>query len=219
MRIRLSYTLSEKTPLYRGTSPLEISPLRSIQRGDSSNSSEIRFSSHAGTHIDAPYHFCPDGPSVSECLSEENVFSPVILLDIPCRKSRITVSDISSLEDHCDVGGVLIRTGMYQVRKSLPDSYISEYPVIDDAIPDYLRETCPNLRIFGIDTISVSHPEHKSTGHSCHRNFLCKKPGILILEDLDLSNPNLAKIPFTMLIYPLLFDKTDGTPVIVFAEL
>lgn len=220
MKIRLSYTLSKNTPLYPGTLPLKIESVRSMARGDSANTSEIRFSSHIGTHIDVPNHFCKTGSSVTGCLTEENHVFPVFLFNLPNKVSNITVADIPrELYKHPEARGILFRTGVAKQRASHPECYLSEYPFIDDAVPDFLRQWCPDIKIFGIDTISISHPKHKDIGRSCHRNFLCKIPPILILEDLDLSHPALGTNPFTISVYPWVYDDLDGTPVMVFADI
>jgi len=219
MKIRLSYTLSQNTPLYQGTPSLKIEPVHSIARGDSANTSEIRFSSHTGTHIDVPNHFCPEGASVAEFLGEENVFFPAILVDIPSKKTMIDVIDLSIVEQYPEAEAVLVHTGMEKLRQMKPDTFITEYPFISQDIPDYLRKTCPDIRLFGTDTISISHPENRAAGRACHRNFLCKKPAILILEDMNLSNPFLKINPFSVDVYPIVLNSPDGTPVIVFADI
>lgn len=219
MRIRISHTLSKSTPLYPGTPPLKIESLRAINRGDSANTSEIRFSSHTGTHIDVPNHFCPDGSSVSGSIGEENVFFPAILVNIPLKKTRIEITDLFIVKQYPEAEAVFVHTGIDAIRQTKPNAFITEYPFTSEDIPDYLRNICPNIRLFGTDTISISHPEHRTTGRSCHRNFLCKNPPILVLEDLNLSNPLLKKGPFSVTVYPMVHDTLDGTPVMVFADI
>jgi kynurenine formamidase len=76
MLIPISYPLNRATPLYPGTEPLTVTPTKSIEGGDAENKSLIAVSSHAGTHIDLPGHFCPDGGSVKGLLAPEAVFAP-----------------------------------------------------------------------------------------------------------------------------------------------
>ena len=219
MRILLSYSLSEKSPLYPGTPPVRISPGRSIAKGDTANTHEICASTHAGTHIDVPFHFCPEGRTVQDCLLSENLISHVLMVDIPPGTTAVTPEALAVARKFPAAEGVLVRTGMCRIRKADPVAYIRDYPGVDDSVPDFLRQVCPKIRFFGIDTISVSSPRNKETGRSCHRKFLCKNPEILILEDLDLTYPHLGSQPFGMTVYPLILAPVDGTPVMVFAEL
>ena len=57
--------------------------------------------------------------------------------------------------------------------------------------------------LFGVDTISISSPPHREEGRACHRAFLCGLPPILILEDLDLSDPRLTGDGFQLPCLPL----------------
>ena len=83
MRSRISYNLDRQSPLYPGTPPVTIEPFRSIDRGDSANNSIITLSSHTGTHIDLPRHFCSSGKTVVEILEGENAVEPAYCYDIP----------------------------------------------------------------------------------------------------------------------------------------
>ena len=49
------------TETYPGDPETVVTPLRSIDEDDECNLSQISMCVHAGTHIDAPLHFCPDG--------------------------------------------------------------------------------------------------------------------------------------------------------------
>ena len=60
-RIYLNHVLSESTPLYKNIGVITIARERSIQNGDTSNNSYLSTPTHAGTHIDAPYHFDENG--------------------------------------------------------------------------------------------------------------------------------------------------------------
>ena len=62
--IALHHILSQETPLYGGNGRLELKQICSISDGDTSNSTELSFPAYSGTHIDAPYHFDPEGLSL-----------------------------------------------------------------------------------------------------------------------------------------------------------
>jgi kynurenine formamidase len=62
--ISLHHILSQETPLYGGNGRLELKQICSISDGDTSNNTELSFPAHSRTHIDAPYHFDPEGLSL-----------------------------------------------------------------------------------------------------------------------------------------------------------
>jgi kynurenine formamidase len=192
-----------------------------MERGDSSDTTTITVASHSGSHLDAPRHFCADGKTVREIITDRLKMAPVYCIAINrTSENPLRVRDIESLISPCeDATGIFIRTGMQVFRDSDSERYCSRHPWIHPKIPSFLRTHCPAIKIFGTDTISISNPSHREEGRECHRNFLCGKKPILIAEDLDLSNPALSQGPLTVTIYPWIVDDLDGVPVHAFAEL
>jgi arylformamidase len=218
--IPLSYPFTTKTPLYPNTPAPVIHLLRSMERGDRANSSSITFSTHSGTHIDAPRHFCSEGKTIADCLTGKISFSPVYCIDIPKKESQeINITDLEEITSHIkDAESLLIRTGWHTMRTENPERYSSDHPWVSPGVPEFLRNQFPALRLFGLDQISVSSPLHREAGHECHRKFLCGKKPILLLEDLNLSDMQI-KEAFHMHIFPHYIDNIDGVPVTVIAEI
>lgn len=222
MIIPLFYPLSSKTPCYPNTPEPVMARHRSMAKGDSANHSVATFSCHAGTHIDAPLHFCPDGASVADVLASENSYYPTYCWDIPRgTDQRITAGDLQSIGHAAfqDAQAILIRTGLCRIRGTFPRDYAQKNPVIDPDAATFLRLTYPSLRLIGIDAISVANYLHKEEGRSCHREFLCRDPPVLILEDADLADDRLGWGPFTLTLFPILLDHIEATPVIALADL
>jgi len=215
----LSYALTTKTPLYPNTPAPVIRPLRSMKNGDSANTSTLALSTHSGTHIDVPSHFCNNGKTVADCLTVDTTFFPTYCIDVPKTGSEeITIDDLEgSITQLQDAEALLIRTGWHLIRSDDPERYGNDHPWVSAEVSIFLREHCPRLCLFGIDQISVSSVLHREAGHECHRNFLCNKRPILIVEDLNLSNI-FKNVPFRMHIYPHFIDALDGVPVTVIAE-
>lgn len=220
MIIPISYPLTRNTPLYPNTPAPVINPLRSIEQGDSANTSTITLSNHSGTHVDAPSHFFTSGKTISEILSADTPFSPAYCIDLPCTLSReIGISDLEgSISYLKNADAILIKTGWHLVRFEDPDRYCHDHPWISPELPQFLRDNCPRLRLFGIDQISVSSIFHRDAGRECHRNFLDGKGPIFILEDINLSGIRV-KESFSLHIYPIILENIDGVPVIAVAEI
>ena len=218
---RISYPISSQTPLYPGTPGMTCHDVKSMEKGDSANTTLISLSSHTGTHIDAPRHFCPGGKTIEEMLGDRLVLSPVYCVDVAAKpKTAIGIPEIKPLLGQIpNAEGLLIRTGMNQFRKAEHDRYCLNHPWIHPELPAFLRTVCPTLRLFGTDTISISNPQFRKEGRECHHAFLCEETPIIVAEDLDLSDPSLVSRPMTVTIYPWLVDDLDGVPVHAFAEL
>ncbi|MCX6701243.1 MAG: cyclase family protein [Methanomicrobiales archaeon] len=220
MIILLSYPLTAKTLLYPNTPAPVIHQLRSMEQGDNANTSSITLSTHSGTHVDAPRHFCKQGKTIADCLTVDTTFFPTYCIDMPKPVSEeITVSDLErSISLVQNAEALLIRTGWHTLRSENPEQYITNHPWVSPDVPQFLREKCPGLYLFGLDQISVSSPLHRQAGHECHRKFLCGKKPILLLEDLNLSDTRI-KEAFRMHIYPHFIDDIDGVPVTVIADI
>jgi len=60
----ISLNLSPETVSWVTSLPFEVVERRRMSRGDPNNSSALKMSAHAGTHLDAPFHFVPDGLTI-----------------------------------------------------------------------------------------------------------------------------------------------------------
>lgn len=219
MIIPISYSLTTKTPLYPNTPIPIIHTLRSTEKGDNANTSAITFSTHSGTHVDAPFHFCNGGKTIAGCLTPDTTFFPAYCINVcKLQSEEIGISDLeNSIPSVQNAEALLIHTSWDGIRSKDPLRYSHDHPWISPEVPRYLREKCPHLRLFGIDQISISSILHRDAGHECHRKFLCGERPILILEDLNLSDTRI-KGSFRLHIYPFVIDDIDGVPVIVVVE-
>lgn len=220
MIVPISYPVTRRSPLYPNTPPYAISPIRSMDRGDSANTSSITLSSHTGTHIDAPSHFCKQGAAITAYLTADTIFFPVHCIDVQkSESSEISVNDLEERIDQVpEAEALLIRTGWHAIRSENPEQYSNDHPWVSPEVPRLLRKRCPQLRLFGIDQISVSSVHHRHEGHECHREFLCGEKPVLLLEDLDLSDSRISG-RFRLHVFPFVIESIDGVPVIALAEI
>lgn len=80
--IDVSVPLSEDTTVFPDTPPTEVRQVASLDRGDPANLSELRLSTHAGTHVDAPAHFL-DGARTVDAMDLDALNGPARVLSIP----------------------------------------------------------------------------------------------------------------------------------------
>ncbi|MDP3395048.1 MAG: cyclase family protein [Methanoregula sp.] len=216
--ILISYPLSASTPVYLSSPKVDISQHKSIQNGDTSNSSHLAFSNHTGTHIDLPRHFCADGAVADDLLSAQCIFSPATCIDLSHNDCiEIRPEDLEPhLSDTFSSEALLIKTGMAKKRKF--PAYCSDYPFIHPDVPEFLRRNYPKLKVFCIDTLSVANPSHREQGRDCHRNFLCGRPAIMIMEDANLSDSRIEQGAWVLKVFPLILGNLDAVPVIAILE-
>ncbi len=211
---RLSHVTRVGDPVYPGNEGPRLERLRSIARGDSSNSWRLTFTNHIGTHVDAPNHFDDDGPRISEFRPEELVFSDVRVIDVPKSPGdAVTAEDLTEHEDLLRTSeAVLIRTGMQRFRTESPEIY-SGVGISLSVEAAKLIASFSNLRAIGIDAISISSPQRREIGREAHR-VLLKGRRFLIVEDMDLQGkPERYDV---LLIAPLMIEQIDSAPCTVY---
>ena len=187
-------------PSFPGDPPVSIEPVHQIVRGDAYNLSELRMGTHAGTHVDPPVHFLPNGASIDRV--------DLTALNGPCHVVRVP-------EGHKDVGVADLRGVLHGVTRVLFRSRNSERWAKEDRFfPDYVAVTpeaaeylaSSGLKLVGIDSQSV---ERDPTGRfPVHKTLL--ESGCLILEGV-----RLAQVPegeYELRCLPLLVHDGDGGP-------
>lgn len=179
------------TPLYPGSLPVEVNPVKEIARGDTSNSFRVAFSNHAGTHIDTPKHFWDTQRTLDDYAWEEFRFAGVSIVECPKDAGgRIEPDDLEAVAASVSAQLLLIRTGFSQYRESNPQRYSQKNPVFTAAAAEWLRRNCPSLRAVGIDCISVSSFIDQQEGRMAHKILLDPEgfsgPALFIMEDMFL---------------------------------
>ena len=220
--IYLSHILSETTPLYGGMGQVKIVRARSMSEGDSSNSSDLALSAHAGTHVDAPRHFDPAGVTLDTYPPNHWQAVRPWLLDVSSPPGGILDltrigAALETVPTECDM--LLLRTGAEAWRTHDPKVYAEQGPGVAPDVADWLRRN-RELKFLCMDFISVSSFAHREIGREAHQVFLgphgVGSPPILLVEDMALSQ--LEQAPRLVWIVPLRYTAADGAPVTVLAQ-
>ncbi|MDD5436315.1 MAG: cyclase family protein, partial [Candidatus Omnitrophica bacterium] len=155
--MQLSYGIDEGSPLYPGTPPLKVGKVKEIRKGDPCNTFLVTLSNHLGTHIDMPNHFSDSGKGAKYYPANKLACKDPVIIDCPKRPGGIIgLEDMTALKKEKKADAVLIRTGFYKYRSSDVGIYCEENPCLSPAAADWLRKNLRNLKIFGIDSISIS---------------------------------------------------------------
>jgi len=194
----ISLTLSPSTVRWVTSQPLELIERKRMRRGDSNNSSSIHASVHAGTHVDAPFHFVPEGRTI-ESLPLDIFIGParVCALDV---ESQITAADVKRL----DLAGetrVLFKTrnsGLLQ-KPSYDPTFVSFSVDAAEALAQL------GVRLVGLDYLSVARANEQVP---VHRAFLDR--GVVLLEGADLSQ--VAAGHYELICLPIKLAGSDGAP-------
>ena len=174
----------------------------------------IFMATHTSTHIDAPYHFAPDGARIDE-VSPDRFIGDAILLDLSYKKAEeyITAEDVRGRLEEFGIRSesnliVLFRTGWEHLFGRI--EYLTAHPGLSRDAAEYLTEI--GAKMVGIDTPNIDHP--KDLSFAAHKTLLPR--GVLIIENLA----NLSKVEnkvFRLIALPLKIVGSGGSPARVLA--
>lgn len=187
----LTRPLGEGVPVYPG----DARPAFQRVERDGYTCTELRLTTHTGTHLDAPSHYLAGGTSVDR-IALKRLIGKARVLDMEDAGDAITAASLSG-KLH---GGkrILIRT-----RASGASSFGPEFPHL---VPDAARLLAgAGTVVVGIDSPSIEAPGGDG---SVHRELLGR--GISILELLDLSG--VEEGDYFMVALPLRLEGLDGSP-------
>ncbi len=195
--IDISLPLMAGMPVYPGTAETIITKVPS--GSGSSVLSEISFTSHAGTHIDAPSHSLTDSKNIDD-LDLGIFYGPCRVLDLTDCATSITTNDLAS---HDIQRGERV---LFKTTNSLRgfSRFYDDYVYLEGQTANYLAEL--GTKLVGIDALSIKKRGLKD--NTAHTALLTKD--IPILEGLDLSKVDAGI--YTLCAFPLAFRGLDGSP-------
>ena len=210
MLIDMTHTITPEIPIYPGTPVPSLSPACTLTR-DGIRETLLSFSSHTGTHMDAPAHLLQDGRTLDD-MPMSQFSGRATVLDVSEAGPVITEAFLQSNYDaiHC-ADFILFYTGWedrWGTERFLEDSF----PVPDEAAARYLVSR--GLKGVGTDAIGIDRIGDRHL--PIHRVLL--KDSVLILENLCLKKVRGRK-DFLFFALPMKFQNTDGAPIRAFAEL
>jgi arylformamidase len=194
----ISLTLSPQSIRWVTAQPLELIGRKRMSKGDANNSSSIHTSVHAGTHVDAPFHFVPDGTTI-ESLPLETFIGParVCAVDVG---THITAADVrkAGLDGETRVlfktrNSDLLKKGEYDPSFA-PFSVDGAKALVDLGV-----------KLVGLDYLSAAGVSEQVP---VHRAFL--DHGVILLEGVDLSEVPPGR--YELFCPPVKLAGSDGAP-------
>lgn len=203
----LTLEISPKLPSFPGSpQPQFIS--WATNKTDGYNLELVFFSSHSGTHIDAPFHFIDGGQKVDQIPLKRLICNAILCKIKKGADEVITKKDILAFErKHGNIATnstIIFATGWN--KNLLKKYYFEKNPGLSIDAAKYL--VSKRINLVGIDSPSIDLG--KNSNFSSHHVLL--KKNVLILENLC----NLEKIlkpHFKLVVLPLKLKEATGSPV------
>ncbi len=177
--------------------------------GISSQANILVMCDHAGTHIDSPLHFNPEGTGIDK-MPVDLMVGNAVMQDYSFKKNAesITSAEVEENLKKIDVNPrdlkyILFKTGAGEYYDT--DEYLSKYLEVRADAVEWMLDR--GILVFGVDASTCDHASDRAT-HMLMRKRVCYH-----MENLA----NLDKLPqdriFTFVCTPLMMLNSSASPV------
>lgn len=198
----ISLTVHPEMVVWPGDPPVSLERLSKIEDGANCNVSFLGSGVHAGTHVDAPFHFLPQGTTI-ETLPLEVLVGPAQVVQIP---DEVTLIDRAVLEKAGILPGVeriLFKTRNAHIHAETARDFAFDFVGIGPDAAEWLVER--GVKLVGVDYLSVA-PYNNS--RPTHEILLGKKAVLLEGIVLEQVEPGM----YTLVCLPVKLKGSDGAP-------
>ncbi len=198
----ISVSISKDLPVWPGDPKVLVERVSRIEDGANANVSRMDIGCHTGTHVDAPFHFLPEGKTI-ESLSLEALIGPVQVIRIPDDFSVITGDLVRACGIKSDMKRVLFKTYSSTFWSKYGSQFRTEFVGIDESGAKALVEL--GVYLVGTDYLSVSPFKQSRPTHEAFLNA-----SVVLLEGLDLTGVEAGE--YNLVCLPLKLQGADGAP-------
>jgi arylformamidase len=198
--IDISRTLWPDVATWPGDTRFSLTTMLDRAKGHSVNLTTITMSAHTGSHVDAPYHFTDEGPTI-EAVDLRPFWGLTQVVTIHKQPGPLFPQDFSDY-DLSEAPRLLVHTPASSFDPALfPHNILYPSP----ALADYLGRL--EIILYGTDAPSMDKTDDP---HLPGHNALLRN-NIAILEGLDLSHAPDGL--YELVALPLKIQNGDGSPV------
>ncbi|MEQ8554972.1 MAG: cyclase family protein [Cyclobacteriaceae bacterium] len=198
-------------PYSEAISGFKAKPAKKLEK-DGWNAQTLEIYSHAGTHMDAPYHFGVSNQTIDDFLPGRFILT-CHLAKINVTKDRylIEVDNLGAVQDKIQPGeGLILQTGWSQ-HLGQP-RYREGLPRISEGLAKWIVEK--QIKFLGVEPPSVADVNDLEEVTRIHRLLL--GGDVIIVEGLT-NLEFLSQPRFTVIALPLKIKDGDGAPARVIA--
>ncbi len=199
----ISVPLTARLPVWPGNAPFLAERIEEIGCCGGANVSRLALGTHTGTHLDAPFHFLPDGATI-DTMPLTVTLGRARVIEVPTSMDRVTpgVLGVDTLKRG---ERILLKT-----RNSAQDwpnrPFDERFVALTLAAAEALAGA--GVMLIGVDYLSVGPFSDAEENAAIHRCLL--SAGVWILEGLDLGR--IEGGLYDLVCLPLKLHGLDGAP-------
>lgn len=179
---------------------------------DGWNARNLRIYSHAGTHMDAPFHFGVSNKTIDEFRPDQLMGEAwVVKMGIVKPSQLLEIHHLGHIQDKLQPGdSLLLQTGWSQFVGE--DKYRNKLPRISESLARWCVDR--KVKILGVEPPSVADVNNLEEVTHIHQILL--GGGVIIVEGLTNLN-RIISDKVWLIALPLKIHKGDGAPARVIA--
>lgn len=202
----LSQPLFHNAPQFPGQPPCKVSYAQ-LAVVEAATVEHVELMTHTGTHVDAPFHFFPELPSVSE-LPLSHFYGRCVAIDLRGLEPGhgITSEDLARHEGLITEGMfVLLKTGWGDHREN-SKRFLTQWPWMTGDGARYLVSR--GVKGMGIDGLSTGGYGDEHVEGDAHKELLSRSK--LLLEDIHIPDELLDGKVRSFQAFPILIANASG---------
>ena len=146
--IDVTVPLSAELPTFPGDPAFQLESTHRLADGEAYNVARLSLGTHTGTHVDAPFHFLPDGATVDE-LPLEILMGKARVVDLGGRDS-VDRADLEAVDLREDLRVLLKTRNSGQLRQQ---AFQEDYVYLTPDAATYLAQV--GIKLVGFDYLSI----------------------------------------------------------------
>ncbi len=198
--IDVSIPLENGMVCWPGDPIFKIKRANKISKKSDANVSQVTMSVHAGTHMDAPFHYFKLGKTL-DTLPLSDVIGAARVIEI---KDKVSIKREELMQHNISRGEKILFKTVNSVNCWQNKKFHKNFVYISLDAAKYL--TLKKIKLVGVDYLSVGG--FYADGTAIHQTLL--KAGIWIIEGLNLSAVKSGQ--YELICLPLKLMNTDGAP-------
>ncbi|MDR1731532.1 MAG: cyclase family protein [Synergistaceae bacterium] len=179
------------------------------------NAETLTFNTHTTTHIDAPYHFYTEEPSVDQ-LSLDHFAGPAVFADLRGKAKLdgpITADMLKPFMSQVEKGDIFLMNTGWCEKRGFTEEYLHQWPYLDGSGAELLIEA--GVRAVGSDSLSMGGWGSPEKANPCHLALL--KKHIVLIEEMYFPEAVMDGKKRFVTAFPLKIVGASGCPVRVVA--
>ena len=199
----ITLTISPELPVWPGDPAVSLERVSKMEEGERYNLTHLKMSAHAGTHVDAPFHFLGGETPTVEQLPLSLLTGRAYVLHLPDEVRRIDAAALQRAGLPARTRRLLFKTRNSAWWEGGEKRFQTQFVALTPDGAEWLVER--GVRLVGVDYLSVGPFMEGAPTHE-----ILLKAGVVIVEGLDLSKVTQGR--YTLYCLPLKLAGADGAP-------